>query len=534
MKLKKVYLEADYETRLKAPLLLVVILVFFSAGFAAILQGILAGRMFSVVAFALDMILMLVSLVLLKKGFYPLAANIVVYSVAILFTLVNFKNGYTGEQSVPNWSLLMILSMILAVLFSTHIFRLLIIAGLSGVCVFGGILLSLINHSYSTQTSSFAEQIITSLVVISITAVLGYQIRQIQEKILKDAVDRMDEIKQTSSRLRAMVDDAQGELNMAKSMEEQASETAAAVIEIEQNVKEIWGNVGNLSQQYQTSINSLANISTKMNFLDTVAEDQSTNIVETSAALEEMVASIKSVSSVIETKMNSVEELQSSSEDGAQVIAGTNLSFQQVTEHLDNVKDMIVIISEVASQTNLLAMNAAIEAAHAGGDAGKGFAVVADEVRKLAESSSVNANQVKQTLMDLIKSMEDASIQMNKSGETFRLINAEVKLVGQAMLEINSSVRELAKGSDEILHATSAMNKLTSRVVESVSEVQTEQQQVRSNVDNLGNFVTSLNSSMAEISAGAEQIRNTTLDLQNKCMNINEFVQVFSGKIADV
>ena len=528
--IRQIYSKDDYEIQLKAPILQTMLFVLVPAGIMAALTNLVQGKPLPLILYVVLTCVLAVSIFILRKGDYGKSSSITVYSIAIVFFLANLVSGYTGEHVVLNKTLLMVLVVILSMFFSIRTLHLLVHEGIAIVSVFGFIAYMLVAKIYTTLSVSLLNQLVAPMIVLPIVCVLSYFLRNIMEKVISDARARMQVVEEQARHLEALAAEASDKLVEAQSMNSQAEETAASVAEIEQSVGNIQGNVGRLTSQYNTSLDSLTIISEKMMSLDTVADNQSANITEISAALEEMVASIKNVSGVIESKMVTVRQLTDTADNGSTVIQNTTLSFKEVLDHLDNVRQMISIISGISSQTNLLAMNAAIEAAHAG-DAGRGFAVVADEVRKLAESSSVSAKKVSQTLKELIQAIETAGSNVNKSGESFTVIGSEVKLVGEAIQEINASVKELAAGSDEILTATGAMNELTVQVSDAVRDVTQNQNTVKVNVDGMGSFVQTLDNSISEINTGTGHILEAAHELKDKASHINSFVQEFSHKL---
>ncbi|MDC7123922.1 MAG: methyl-accepting chemotaxis protein, partial [Spirochaetales bacterium] len=238
----------------------------------------------------------------------------------------------------------------------------------------------------------------------------------------------------------------------------------------------------------------------------------------------------KNVSQIITQKMELVEALKNASDEGSHTILDTSKSFEEVLTHLDSAENMISLISNIAAQTNLLAMNAAIEAAHAG-DAGKGFAVVANEVRTLAESSAINAKQVTKTLSLLVQSIEKTGQNVDKTGQKFKSIKNDVAGVGDAMDEINLSVKEIALGSDEVLSSTAMMNNLTTQVSDAVESVTANETVVHDDVIQMGDFIKSLAEKMDKITDGGNTILNASRDLEAKSNEINSFVQTFSDRL---
>ena len=179
------------------------------------------------------------------------------------------------------------------------------------------------------------------------------------------------------------------------------------------------------------------------------AESQSGVVNQTSAAVEEMTASIKNISDITQKRKKAVLELEQSTAKGQGVINASSTAMADLEKSASSILDVVKVIDSVASQTNLLAMNAAIEAAHAG-TFGKGFSVVADEIRKLSQQTEKNVKAVKDTIKITIQDIRNAAENNTRAAQAFSEIARESSLVVSSMDEIIGGMAELSTGTGEI------------------------------------------------------------------------------------
>jgi methyl-accepting chemotaxis protein len=440
------------------------------------------------------------------------------------------QNEAVAEHEMAQYASLFLMTILFFMLFAKNKKQLLIISIVLGIVYAIYVSGVALQGKVTELTTTYPQQFATSSVVFVFAAVLAFQVRRIADKSLQDAIEKMKESNLQSKHLAELAEEAREKLALAQSMEEEATESAASAVEINQNIAEMTKGIGSLQEKYDQTMDSLTTIKETMENLNVVANDQSANITETGSALEQMVASIKSVATITEQRGESVRQLQRSASAGEDTISETTNSFNEVLQNLSSVTEMISLIKSIASQTNLLAMNAAIEAAHAG-ELGKGFAVVADEVRKLAETSSKSASDVDTTLKELIKSIEQTGQRMDQTGKSFNTIGQEVQEVGKAIDEITNTVKELSIGSDEILQATSSMTDLTAKVNLAVSEVNTQERKSEDNITALGDVIHLISTAIEEISQGTQHVQSASLQLREKTNQVNDFVQGFQERI---
>jgi methyl-accepting chemotaxis protein len=281
--------------------------------------------------------------------------------------------------------------------------------------------------------------------------------------------------------------------------------TAAAVNEITANIQSMKTQVGNQGAAVEESGGAMKKISANIAGLNTRIDEQAESIAQSSSAIEEMLANIQSVTQTLVKNAGNVTDLAGASGVGRTGLENVAADIQEIARESEGLLEINAVMQNIASQTNLLSMNAAIEAAHAG-EAGRGFAVVADEIRKLAESSGVQSKTISGVLKKIKDSIDKITRSTNEVLDKFAAIDGGVKIVSDQEENIRNAMEEQGQGSKQILDAVGRMNEITGGVKKSSEEMNAGSREVIATSRTLESITQEITNSMNEMVAGAEQI----------------------------
>lgn len=218
-----------------------------------------------------------------------------------------------------------------------------------------------------------------------------------------------------------------------------------------------------LKDQAEALYRNLSGAAEQVGHLNREQQVQTDTITAMGAAIEEQAENIRSIAEVAGKADQSSDKLVAIATEGKATLERTTGSVQKMIETTDKVGDFANIITTVASQTNLLAMNAAIEAAHAG-DAGKGFAVVAEEIRKLADLSNKEARKVKGLLAEVQTVAGSAEADLTLSVNAFDEVHSESQSVSSVVRQVRHAMEEQQVANVEMVKSIGDLQKAASQV----------------------------------------------------------------------
>mgnify|MGYP004467081107 FL=1 len=316
---------------------------------------------------------------------------------------------------------------------------------------------------------------------------------------------------------------------VAENLNENSSGISSEIKQISDNSSELADQAKTQLETVSLTVDTMGKMTSITNQLSAQIHDQNNDLSQSSAAVEEMISNIKSITENIDKFGNSFNQLSSDSEDGKNKIENVINLIESVSAESKKLLDTNKVIEDVAQQTNLLAMNAAIEAAHAG-EAGKGFAVVAEEIRKLSESTTKQSHYIKQTLSSVIENINEVTNAATSAGLTFGEIVNQISSDDSLITEIRSSMEEQSIGSKQIVDALGNIKETTHTIIENSKQMNSGIENVVVQVKELENAAKNLSSKTDEIKKSTQIINSNANKLIGMASENKKFAKELSAQ----
>ncbi|MDR0497881.1 MAG: methyl-accepting chemotaxis protein [Treponema sp.] len=325
------------------------------------------------------------------------------------------------------------------------------------------------------------------------------------------------------------IKDGQKELStVGMRLEKNASGMAASISRIsgasEQVLVKTRGQLESVNSASRTTHEMIGHIKS----LEESINIQSSSMSQASSAVEKMVGNISSIGTVTEKMASQFETVGEAADEGSRIQKENGERIQAIVEESEALQEANRIIAAIAAQTNLLAMNAAFEAAHAG-ELGRGFSVVADEIRKLAENASSESHKISAELKKIAGTINQIVKDATATGDAFNEVSQRINETEKLVIEVNNAVHEQKTGAGQVIDSLRVMNEITAKVSGGSREMSQGSESMLQEINALQKSAGDIETSMEEMSEGIRNINSGAQEVSNLAVNVHSSIEKISA-----
>ncbi|GHV93818.1 methyl-accepting chemotaxis protein [Spirochaetia bacterium] len=314
-------------------------------------------------------------------------------------------------------------------------------------------------------------------------------------------------------------------------LSQRMEQTAAVINTITANIRGMKGQTEKQAASVVETGSAVEQIIESINELNGQITVQSGHVSQSSQAIDSMLRNIHQIVETLTKNTENVALLAESSEISRNDLQTVSQDIQEIARESEGLLEINSVMENIASQTNLLSMNAAIEAAHAG-EAGKGFAVVADEIRKLAESSAEQSKTISGVLKKIKASIDTITHSTAVVLERFESIEREVKTVSDEEERIRAMMQEQETGSQHILESINKLNSITDQVKQGSGAMASRGQDAIRESQNLETLTSEISGGMSAMAGSTEEINSAVQRVIEISAENSSNITTLSGEVS--
>ena len=294
-------------------------------------------------------------------------------------------------------------------------------------------------------------------------------------------------------------------------------------------ISEISDHITEQTSKVETITNGMQSVETEISSLENKLTMQFQAIQQSSSVIEEITANIRSVDQNVNEILQEYKKLVAEADEGQQQQKSVSNQIGNIEQQSDSLMNANAAIASIAKQTNLLAMNAAIEASHAG-EAGKGFAVVAAEIRTLAETSAKQSESISRLLQDIRESIQGIVESSKKSAANFASVSDKIMHLEQLISEVQGGMNEERIGAENILNAMLTLEGTTKDINQASAHMKGESASVFESIQMLRELAEKTHSKSSEVTVQMTEMKDTA----SAAANASDRNLAATSKVADM
>ncbi len=473
---KRKYQGQGMEIQLRVPRLVMICAIIMLVLIPSMISEILIADYFSLAIEAATFLLQCLILGLALSGKYVLASDIFSISAYVIFVGFSLSLNAGEAASARVMILFMAIPVVLIALVSLRKIytRLYMILNLPVILL---MYFLIFKPAIADSTASQVNVLITMIVLNYLVCISVDQMREITRSLVNEQKAESEKNRLAKEKMRQLVEVILESLKKTRNLDAEISSTSLEAESILASIRDLESGSGRLRDGVGDTVKMLEAQRASVGELSDVVDKQSSAVSQSGAFIEEMNGSINSVSAIARSKLTAAKALLTDVQGAAGQLNRTADVFQGITEKVEGIRGVAKIIRQIANQSNILAMNASIEAAHSG-TYGRGFAVVADEMRRMSMTSAENVKKIEEAIKSIIASVAETKKSMDGTQATFNSLSNEVRNVMDAFDEITMSAEQLADAGKQMLETTAMLNQVSMQVRDSTSAMSESEKRI--------------------------------------------------------
>ncbi len=513
-KIDFIYSEKGIEVQQKARHLLMAIIVILALVPVVMVADIISFSLSSVIVEGIVWLTLLLMLYFLFRGKYGLASDTIVTLILVAMMSLSLSSTVVTQHRLFNTTLYMLCPVILTMFVSTRK-PLVLFMGIVGIAVISGVFVHLLVILGPAVFEDLLNTYVSVLIIYLMITIVLTRIAATHDKNIRILTEKHKKSEEQLESLKKVAHASSNSLDMSRLIENDFKSAFEELSAITDRIEGIQNDIYGLNKNLEGSFESVGRITNTIGNFNSEVVEQTSVIEEASSSINEMVSSINSMDGITRRRIESTGVLLSIAQDGMKNVRKTETTFIDVSSSMEGIIDISTLIGDIASQTNILSMNAAIEAAHAG-EYGRGFSVVAEEIRKLAESATENTKLIGSDVKRLLSSIGMTGSVIKISSESFGRVLEEIRKVSDSLSEISNTTSELATGGHEIMNGITVLTSTAQNIRDESMKIETEQKNILGRMQDIQSLSSNIEGAMSTILRSVHGMKNTMTEIQSR------------------